>query len=64
MLTQEDYNKAHKEFPFALKYQNTPDNCNHNYNFIVFCNNKWDIIRCQKCGSEIERSCNFDYDYD
>ena len=64
MLTTNDYEKAHKEYPFSAKYKNTPMNCNHNYSFVVFCNNVRDIIRCQKCGSEIERRCNFDDDYD
>lgn len=63
MLTKNDYEKAHNDYPFSVKYKNTPKNCNHNYTFVVFCNGERDIVRCQRCGSEIEQLCNFDYDY-
>ena len=64
MLSLEDYAKAHKKYPFAVKYRNKPENCHHIYDFIVFCNSETDIVRCRNCGSEIETSCNFDDDYD
>lgn len=64
MLTAKDYEKAHKDYPFSIKYKNTPERCNHAYNFCVFCNGERDILRCQKCGSEIECQCNFDNEYD
>lgn len=63
MLSQTDYNKAHKEYPFADEYPNTPDKCYHDYSFVVFCNGQTDIVRCKKCGHEIEQRCNFDDDY-
>lgn len=64
MLALTDYETAHKNHPFAVKYSNVPDKCFHNYSFVVFCNGKRDIVRCQKCGDEIETSCDFDDEYD
>lgn len=60
---KEAYEKAHIDYPFKIKYKNKPEDCVHNYSFVVFCDNHIDIVRCQNCGSEIERSCNFDDDY-
>lgn len=57
--------KAHKEFPLRQAYQNSPDSCVHDYGFVVFCDGgDWDIVRCQKCGSERICACTFDDDYD
>ena len=64
MLPKEAYEQAHKEYPFAAKYPNNQLHCIHDYSFVVYCNNKTDIVRCVKCGHETEKSCNFDDDYD
>ncbi len=57
--------KAHNDFPLKTTYPNSPERCNHNYNFVVFCDGgDWDIVRCQKCGSEKICACSFDDDYD
>ena len=65
MLPKEAYEKAHEEYPFAASYPNTPDNCNHNFSFIVYCDGgEMDIARCTRCGKEIETRCTFDDDYD
>lgn len=57
--------KAHINFPLKSVYPNSQKSCNHNYNFVVFCGGgDWDIVRCQKCGSEIICRCDFDDDYD
>lgn len=56
--------KAHKEFPLRSDYPNNQNSCDHNYNFVVFCDGSdWDIVRCQKCGHERICACNFDDDY-
>lgn len=64
MLSMQAYKKAHKEFPFAESYPYKQDNCNHNFNFVVYCNGEKDIVRCTKCGKEKEIRCNFDNEYD
>lgn len=56
--------QAHKDFPLAIKYPNDINTCTHNYNFAVYCDNVWDIVRCTKCGSEKIVPCTFDEDYD
>ena len=64
MLTKKDYEKAHKQYPFSIKYKNTPEKCEHKHNFVVFCNGEQDIVRCQKCGHEIEIPCCYEDEYD
>ena len=57
--------QAHKDFPPKDHYDVSPDECNHNYSFIVFCDgNDYDIARCPKCGDEKVVRCTFDDDYD
>lgn len=63
MLSQKCYEQAHKEYPFNKMYPNKQEKCNHNFSFVVFCNGTTDIVRCNKCGKEIERSCDFDDEY-
>lgn len=56
--------KAHKDFPFEDHYPYRPHLCNHIYGFVVFCDGgNWDIVRCQKCGSEKICPCTFDDEY-
>lgn len=57
--------KAHEDFPLKDHYENDPLHCNHNYNFIIFCDGgDYDIARCNKCGDETVVRCTFDDDYD
>ena len=63
MLPQNVYQEAHKEFPHKKMYPNNKKNCNHKFNFVIYCDGKNDIVRCLKCGKEIEVICNFDYDF-
>ena len=57
--------KAHNDFPLKPAYPNSRKSCDHNYDFVVFCDGSdWDIVRCQKCGSEKICVCSFDDDYD
>ena len=56
--------KAHSEFPLLPQYPDNPITCVHNFNFVVFCDGgDWDIVRCNKCGSERVCRCNFDDEY-
>lgn len=56
--------KAHTDFPFLKKYPNTPNQCKHDFSFIVFCDGgNWDIARCRFCGEERVVTCTFDDDY-
>ncbi len=56
--------QAHKEFPLKKEYPNRPESCDHDFNFVVFCDGgEWDIVRCQKCGEERVAPCSFDDDY-
>lgn len=64
MLSKEAYEQAHKEYPFDKIYPCKQENCNHIFSFVVYCNGSTDIVRCNKCGKEIETSCNFDDEYD
>ncbi len=64
MLPKEAYEKAHKEFPLAKSYPNKPEDCNHNFDFVVYCDGERDIVRCFKCGMEKEVRCSFDDEYD
>ena len=40
----------HREYPLREKYEFSPDKCRHNFNFVVYCDGEWDIVRCSKCG--------------
>lgn len=69
LIADEEYLKAftraHKDYPHSnYNYSTTPSECNHEYNFCVFCNSVFDIMRCLKCGNEVITSCHFDDDYD
>ena len=64
MLPKEIYEQAHKEFPFATNYPNKPKQCYHDFSFVVYCNNKIDIVRCMKCGCEKEVPCSFNDECD
>lgn len=38
--------KAYQEYPFKKLYHKKPNECHHNFNFIVYCDNgDWDIAR-------------------
>jgi hypothetical protein len=56
--------KAHREYPLREKYEFSPDKCRHNFNFVVYCDGEWDIVRCSKCGAEQVQTCTFDDEYD
>lgn len=56
--------KAHNEYPHKKMYPFKKENCDHNYNFIVYCDGNYDICRCYKCGDEKVSRCNFDEEYD
>lgn len=55
--------KAYEEFP-PHKYSNNMDECCHNYDFVIYCDGEYDIVRCRDCGKEIVVLCSFDADYD
>ena len=63
MLPKEAYEEAHRNFPLLAKYPNKQSDCSHSFNFVVFCNDKVDIVRCRICGYEKETKCIFDEDY-
>ena len=63
MLSKEAYEKAHKEFPLLAKYQNKPTECQHYFNFVVYCNGERDIVRCCRCGLEKEIRCSFEDEF-
>lgn len=57
--------KAQEEFPRRDHYERRPEDCDHNFNFIIFCDGgDWDIARCPHCGEETIVRCTFDDDYD
>ena len=57
--------KAHEEFPLREKYDKNPEDCCHDFSFIVFCDGgDYDIARCPHCGQERVVRCTFDDDYD
>ena len=58
MLSNEEYELAHKSFPRLPKYRNKPSECQHDFRFIIYCNGKTDIVRCPKCGLEKEVPCS------
>lgn len=64
MLPIRAYNIAHEEFPFSISYPNSQESCNHNFDFVVYCDGETDIVRCNKCGLEIETRCSFDDECD
>ncbi len=55
---------AHQEFPLKVSYPKKPNECCHNFSFIVYCDGDWDIARCLYCGTETVVRCTFDDDYD
>lgn len=57
--------KAHRDFPLDdEKFINKPNNCNHAFRKIVYCDSGiWDIARCIYCGRERVVRCTFDDDY-
>lgn len=54
---------AYINYPPADSYPNKPENCYHNFNFVIYCDGIQDIVKCNKCGAERVFSCNFDDDY-
>ena len=64
MLPKEAYEQAHTEYPLLAKYKNKPTECQHNFDFVVYCNGERDIVRCCRCGYEKEVRCTFDDEYD
>ncbi len=57
--------KAEAKWPHKARYQNSPDNCDHDFSFVIYCNGgDWDIARCLKCGEQRVVRCTFDDDYD
>lgn len=65
--SKEEYEKvlkiAHLRYPKKKIYINSPENCKHNYCFIVYCDGIEDIVRCNKCGDEKVCPCSFDDEY-
>ena len=52
--------KAHKKYPiFQRMYPVSKEKCCHNYSFVVYCDENYDIRRCTKCGDEQVFNCNF-----
>ncbi len=57
--------KAHQKFPLKVSYSKKPNECWHDFSFIVYCDGgDWDIARCPYCGTEKVVRCTFDDDYD
>lgn len=55
--------QAYLDFPRLEKYEDKPDKCKHNLNFVIYCKGDWDIVRCNKCGYETVIPCSFDEEY-
>lgn len=56
---------AYKEFPPSKSYRNSPDECDHDFSFVIYCDGgTFDIARCRLCGTEKLTNCTFDEDYD
>lgn len=57
--------KAHEKYPPKASYPKKPDECCHDFSFIIYCDGgDWDIARCLHCGAEKVVRCTFDDDYD
>lgn len=51
--------EAYKEFPPKSKYYINIDDCNHYFGFRIYCDGRYDIIRCNNCGYEKIVLCKY-----
>ena len=54
---------AYEKYPRANSYPNSPNTCNHKFDFVIYCDGETDIVRCNLCGEERVFPCSFDDDY-